>query len=299
MSSPLVSVIIPTYNRPTFLKEAIDSVVGQTYVPIEILVIDDGSNINYAEEICNHYKNCTYLYKKNGGLSSARNFGIKKSNGAYIAFLDDDDFWRKDKIEKQVAILETHKEVDLVHSSAMVVTELGESTGNIIGASKTKVSKRSGNVFWNALGVWVVKSPTPLLRRTVFTKDLLFDETIKVGEDIDFYQRLFYRHQIYYIDEPLAFYREFDNPVRLSKQREKYIGIEKKMIANFREMGVHSPIILHKIKIRLAKQAVRNWNSVYPNDLIKINYLTLFLNPSKYIWEISDFYANRSKPRKQ
>lgn len=295
MSSPLVSVIIPTYNRATYLKEALDSVAHQSYSPIEILVVDDGSDVNYAEEICNRYKNCHYNYKENGGLSSARNYGIQKARGAYIAFLDDDDFWRKDKIKKQVAVLESNDKIDLVHSAAKVVDAEGKETGKIIGANEGKSHKRSGYVFWNALGVWVVKSPTPLIRKEVFAPDLMFDETIKVGEDIDFYQRLFYRHKILYIEEPLAYYRVFDDSNRLSLQRKKYIGIESKMIANFKKMGINSPIILHKIKVRLAKQAVRNWNSVFLNDLIKINYLTLFLNPSEYIRKISDYNATRSQ----
>ena len=97
MNSPLVSVIIPTYNRVEFLEIAIQSVVNQTYNNIEIIVVDDGSKSNYAESICNEYLNCFYFYKNNGGLSSARNFGISKSKGELIAFLDDDDFWQNSK----------------------------------------------------------------------------------------------------------------------------------------------------------------------------------------------------------
>ena len=187
-----VSVIIPTYNREEYLVQAIVSVINQSYRNFEVLVIDDGSSNNYAESICNKYKHCKYFYKENGGLSSARNFGIKKEQGTYIAFLDDDDYWKSDKLEKQVAFLENNNEVDCVHSSAIVVDKQSIETGGIIGASKLKAHKRSGYVFWNALGAWVIKSPTPLIRKKVFTEDLLFDETIKVGEDVDFYQRMFY-----------------------------------------------------------------------------------------------------------
>ena len=136
-SNKLVSVVIPTYNRKKYLEEAIVSVVNQTYKCFEILVIDDGSNENYAELICSKYDKCTYLYKQNGGLSSARNFGIKHSKGDYIAFLDDDDYWRNDKLEKQVAVLENNNEVDCVHSSASVVDENSIGNGKLIGASKS------------------------------------------------------------------------------------------------------------------------------------------------------------------
>jgi glycosyltransferase involved in cell wall biosynthesis len=251
----MVSVIIPTYNREKYLEEAIVSVVNQTYDNFEILVIDDGSKLNYAETICNKFEKCNYYYKNNGGLSSARNFGIKKARGNYIAFLDDDDFWREDKLEQQVAILNQFKKIDCVHSSAEVVNENSKKTGGIIGASAKKANKRSGYVFWNAIGVWVVKSPTPLIRKKVFTEDLLFDESIKVGEDIDFYQRMFYRHKVFYIEEPLAYYREYKDTHRLSRQQEKYVGVEKKQLENFKKMNIKNPINLYCITLRLAKAA--------------------------------------------
>ncbi len=183
---PLVSVIIPTYNREAYLEESIFSVSHQTYTNVEIIVVDDGSKVNYAESICSKYLNCNYYYKLNGGLASARNLGVSIAKGDYIAFLDDDDFWKLEKLEKQVEILNKNPSIDCVHSSAVVVDENGNLTGQSIGAAQNKVHKRSGYVFWNALGVWVVKSPTPLIRKKVFQPDLLFDETIKVGEDVDF-----------------------------------------------------------------------------------------------------------------
>ncbi|MFK5957869.1 MAG: glycosyltransferase [Lutibacter sp.] len=278
---PLVSVIIPTYNRPNYLKQTLKSVVNQTYTNIEILVIDDGSKMNYAESICNKHPNCKYFYKTNGGLSSARNFGIKKAKGEYIAFLDDDDFWREDKLQKQVEFLNSNLDIDLVHSSAMIVDENGTSTGIIIGASPNKIHKRSGYVFWNALGVWVVKSPTPLIRKEAFKSGLMFDESIKVGEDLDFYQRLFYRHKVYYINEPLAFYREYKNEERLSLQKIKYIGIEYKMLKNFKKMGIKNLIINYRIAYLLLKSALRRWNLVHPENKIQFNLFDKYLTPTK------------------
>lgn len=283
----LVSVIIPTYNRVSFLEEAIISVVNQNYYNIEILVIDDGSKENYAQKICNKYKICNYFFKKNGGLSSARNFGVKNAKGNYIAFLDDDDYWRKDKLEKQVKILDTFKEVDCVHSSAVVVNENSVELGKVIGASDSKAHKRTGDVFWNALGVWVVKSPTPLIRKEVFKEDLLFDESIKVGEDIDFYQRMFFRHKVYYINEPLAFYREYNNTDRLSLQLNKYIGIEKKIYDNFVKMKIKNPFILNKIASKLLITGVKRYNSLSTQRSIKLGFFEKYLFPIRVLKTIN------------
>jgi glycosyltransferase involved in cell wall biosynthesis len=275
----LVSVIIPTYSREAYLEEAILSVAQQTYANIEIIVVDDGSKLNYAESICNKYTNCSYHYKDNGGLSSARNYGIGLAKGDYIAFLDDDDFWDISKIEKQVKVLLENPSVDCVHSSAVVVNEEGKPTDAQIGATQNKVHKRSGYVFWNALGTWVVKSPTPLIRKKVFQSDLLFDESIKVGEDVDFYQRMFYRHKVYYINEPLAFYREYNNLKRLSLQKEKYIGIEKKMFQNFKNMGINNPFVLYSIAVKLLKSALKIWNEVHKSNPANISNFNLYLRP--------------------
>lgn len=279
MTSHLVTVIIPTYNRKEYLETAISSVANQTYKNIEILIIDDGSENNYAESICNKFLNCTYFYKENGGLSSARNFGIKKAKGDYIAFLDDDDFWGISKIEKQVKILIENPSVDCVHSSVAVVDKNGKTTGKYFGAAQNKIHKRSGNVFWNALCVWVVKSPTPLIRKKVFLPDLLFDESIKVGEDVDFYQRMFYRHKVFYVNEPLAFYREYNDPERLSLQKVKYIGIENKMYLNFKNMGIRNPFILYKIALILLKAAIEKWNHVFLSKPIFISKFDFYFRP--------------------
>lgn len=297
-SNKKVSVIIPTFDREEYLEQAIGSVINQSYRNFEILVIDDGSLNNYAEAICNKYKNCIYVYKENGGLSSARNYGIKNAKGAYIAFLDDDDYWRSDKLEKQVAILENNNEVDCVHSSASIVSEHGIETGEIIGASEEKAYKRSGYVFWNALGVWVVKSPTPLIRKSVFTDDLLFDETIKVGEDVDFYQRMFYRHKVKYINEPLAFYREYNDNSRLSFQNLKYIGLEQKIYDNFISMGVKNPFVLYKIAFRLLISGLKRYNDIFIEEPIKINFIDKYLFPRKMMRKINFNLKQKSLNRK-
>ncbi|PKB17461.1 glycosyltransferase [Flavobacterium sp. 5] len=286
----LVTVIITTYNRREYLENAIQSVVNQSYTNIEIVVIDDGSDDNYAEAICNKYSNCTYFYKENEGLSSARNYGIYLSKGEYIAFLDDDDFWESSKIDKQIKVFLENPEIDCVHSSAAVIDEKGQLTGTIIGASETKAHKRSGYVFWNALGVWVVKSPTPLIRKKIFQPDLLFDESIKVGEDVDFYQRMFFRHRVYYINEPLAFYREYNNPDRLSLQQKKYIGIEKKMFLNFKKMGIKNPFLLNKIARKLLRRAAKRWNEIHPQSQIKISIIDLYFRP---VYCLSNYFNEK------
>src|SRR3989338_5628145 len=120
MSNPLVSVIIPAYNVEKVIVDALDSVYAQTYRPIEVIVIDDGSTDRTPDIVTNYIASKTnltsetnrtdikliYVYQKNSGPSKARNAGIKTSKGEYIAFLDADDLWMQDKLEKQINLFE-------------------------------------------------------------------------------------------------------------------------------------------------------------------------------------------------
>lgn len=103
-----------------------------------------------------------------------------------------------------------------------------------------------------------------MIRKSALTPDLRFDETIKVGEDIDFYQRFFYRHEVRYITEPLAYYREYAQSDRLSKQHARYLGIGLKMISNFKAMGVGNKVSLRRIADRLLEMEIRHYRQAYP-----------------------------------
>lgn len=295
IEAPLISVVVTTYNRSTYLEEAIVSIANQSYKNIEILIIDDGSDVNYAEEITKKFENCLYFYKTNGGLSSARNYGIKKAKGEFIAFLDDDDLWRKDKLEKQIKILEEHKNIDLVHSTAEVIHKDGTKTGKFIGVPKENEADRTGYVFWKALGKWGVKSPTPLFRKSVFKEDLLFDETIMVGEDVDFYNRFFYRHKIHLINEALAYYRHYDDDERLSLQYKRYFGLEFKTLANLKKMGLKNPIIFYIVSFKLLESSrhfIEKFND--KKNEIRLSYIDRIFFPKKSLKKIYNHYnANK------
>jgi glycosyltransferase domain-containing protein len=224
MMQPLVSVIIPTYNRPHFLKETLNSVSSQTYINIEIIVVDDGTPSDENETLCLEYKNLNYIKINNtGGPATPRNVGISNSNGKYIAFVDDDDLWLPKKIEVQVNILENNQDFDLVHCSCHVIDENGIKTGEIIGKPKNTIDKH-GDVLTRMIGNWTIMMPTPLIRKNIVSKVGLFNENIPPAlEDVEYWSRCAFHAKFYYIDEPLVNYRKHSNNISTSKK--KYINL--------------------------------------------------------------------------
>jgi glycosyltransferase involved in cell wall biosynthesis len=115
---PKISVIIPTYNSANYLPEAIESVLAQTYKNFEIVVIDDGSTDNTKEVVVPYLDQIVFLETENGDPAKARNHGIRKSSGEYVAFLDADDIWCPDKLERQLAYFSKNPHYHLVFSDA-------------------------------------------------------------------------------------------------------------------------------------------------------------------------------------
>ena len=205
---PRVSVVIPTYNRPALLREALTSVAAQTYTDYEIVVVDDGSTIEGAEAICCEFSRCHYIRQPNQGLSATRNRGIRESRGELIALLDDDDKWKPTKLAKQVSFLDSNPEVAVVHGPAQIIEADGTETVELTGDNNPE--RRSGEVFVYALQAGIVKSPTPLARRVVFDECGYFDERLRqlyLSEDVEFWARVAYKFRFGHIAEPLAYYR--------------------------------------------------------------------------------------------
>jgi glycosyltransferase involved in cell wall biosynthesis len=188
---PVVSVVIPTYNRANQLKEALESVFVQTGIgdqfEIEVIVIDDGSSDN-TTEVVRGYPDLQYLrLDKNRGPSAARNAGIKVSRGKYVAFLDDDDLWLSHKLSLQIATLEKNPEVGGLYGQIRV------QDGDISSLLPPATRAPSGHIFQACLLEDVedlVQIPTLIVRRDAFEKAGYFDENLKTQEHFDMFLRL-------------------------------------------------------------------------------------------------------------
>jgi glycosyltransferase involved in cell wall biosynthesis len=205
IDKPKISVIIPTYNAMSYLPEAVDSVLRQTFRDFELIIIDDGSNDHTVEWVSSLTDlRIKLITQENQGSAAARNRGIAIAKGKYIALLDADDLWEANKLAKQVDFLDAHSSIGLVDTSVVLVNENCKSTGKVV------TSKAEGDVWKNLVQFQPVCScdSTPLIRRECFDKVGLFDRDLMFLEDLDWWIRLASRYQFGAIKEPLVKYRQ-------------------------------------------------------------------------------------------
>ncbi|WP_298287540.1 glycosyltransferase family A protein [uncultured Lutibacter sp.] len=222
--SPLVSVIIPTYNRASYLRETLNSVVNQSYSNIEIIVVDDGSPNDDSKLICTQFEKVTYIKINNsGGPAKPRNIGIKKAKGKYLAFIDDDDLWIPSKIEEQVKVLEKHSDFGLVHGYCQIINSEGNLTENIIGKPGSSNVKH-GVVSFKMIGSWTLMTSSVLIRKKLIDKIGFFNEKMPpAGEDVEYWVRCSFQTKFFDIQKVVVWYRKHEN--NISKQEERYIDL--------------------------------------------------------------------------
>ncbi len=190
-----VSVIIPTYNRAALLKEAIESVRSQTYANWELIVVDDGSTDDTQSIISqNRDSRIRYFYQKNAGVSAARNRGIEESRSPLIAFLDSDDLWVPEKLERQVHVMKQHPETGLLYG------QVGRYS--ISDSNRSEVEPLKGLMTVPELlnGPRTLFTSTVIVRRACLEQAGLFDTELHVGEDFDLFLRIAEKYPVFFLE---------------------------------------------------------------------------------------------------
>ncbi len=192
-----ISVIIPTFNRRDLVKVAIQSVLNQSISALEIIVIDDGSNDGTDKIIKSQFSGIKYFWQENSGISNARNLGIKKSKGNWIAFLDSDDEWLPKKLEMQIKIIQENSDYKICHTN-----EIWIRNGKRVNP-KDKHQKFGGYIFDKCLPLCIISPSSVLIKKNVFEEYGLFDTTLPACEDYDLWLRICAFLPVLYLNEPL------------------------------------------------------------------------------------------------
>jgi glycosyltransferase involved in cell wall biosynthesis len=179
---PLISCIVPVYDGERYLGEALDSILGQSYRPLEIIVVDDGSTDGTARVIAGYGSMVRSLHQPNAGPGAARNLGLSVAGGEFVAFLDADDLWLPEKLALQMARFRARPELDLcvTHLQNFWVPELREEE-----------ERYRGRRYAQPLPGYIC--PTLLARRSIFDAVGGFDPSLTTGEDNDWFLRAFDR----------------------------------------------------------------------------------------------------------
>jgi glycosyltransferase involved in cell wall biosynthesis len=199
LDSPLVTVIIPTYNRSHIVTDAINSVLAQTLKNFQLIIIDDGSTDNTRNVLATYQGKVEYFYKANGGASSARNVGLRMAKGKYVAFLDSDDIWHSERLEILVNFMEHNGS----YSAVFTDCESIDGDGNMIDTTRFGELFSGGEPSLLFFLEHMFSGFACMCIRSVLLEVGEFDETLRTAEDIDYALRLAAHHRIAHIPTPL------------------------------------------------------------------------------------------------
>lgn len=192
---PLVSVVIPFYKNVNWLEEAVESVLNQDYSQYEIIVVNDGSSEDVSEFLDRYQNKIRYFYKENGGAASARNLGIRKSKGEYIAFLDSDDLWQERKLSLQIAEM-------IKYNSVWSYTDF-EIFGDKIKTSVRRMTKKETGVY-DFVSPYI-GTPTVIVKKEILLSNaLFFDEEFVYGEDSILWSCIIDKFPVLYLNKSLV-----------------------------------------------------------------------------------------------
>ena len=194
-NQPNISVIIPTYNRAHILPRALDSVLAQTQLPIEIIVVNDGST-DGTKSVLSNYPGLKIIDQQHSGVSAARNIGLEHTNGEWIAFLDSDDEWLPEKLEQQWAAICNDDKL-ICHTE-----EIWIRNGKRVNPMK-KHQKYGEYIYEKCLPLCVISPSSVMIHQSVFNDIGVFDESLEVCEDYDLWLRICSKYSTLFIDEPL------------------------------------------------------------------------------------------------
>ncbi|MBN2246116.1 MAG: glycosyltransferase family 2 protein [Candidatus Aminicenantes bacterium] len=217
-----ISIVIPTYNRAGFLKEAIESVLKQDYFhdkdpSWEFYVIDDGSQDETRRVVESFGEKVNYYYQENRGISRARNQGIELSQGEYIAFLDSDDLWKKEKLRLQIEFMEAHPDAQICCTQETWIRK------GVFVNQKKKHKKFSGEIFDKVLPLCILSLSSALFRKSLFVEIGVFDENLPACEDYDLSIRIAHKYPIFFLPQSLIIKRGG----HLDQLSRKYWGMDR------------------------------------------------------------------------
>jgi glycosyltransferase involved in cell wall biosynthesis len=218
----LVSAVMTSYNHDKYIAESIESVLNQTFPDLELIITDDCSTDQSQKIITNYQQHDPRIkatfHKQNMGITQTLNDCLDQVHGKYVCFLDSDDIWVEDKLEKQLALLMLD-DSKLVWSEGDIIDSKGEKTGQLFTRFLSAPPSKNGDLFEPLLGEQFILLQT-LIFRSEYIRNLRFDFDLKYVNDHRFLVDLAVNHEFLFMPEHLAKYRVHGNNITFQKEQE-------------------------------------------------------------------------------
>ncbi|UCF90939.1 MAG: glycosyltransferase [Desulfobacterales bacterium] len=255
-NKPLVSVIIPAYNRGWILREAVDSVLAQDFRDFELIVVDDGSTDNTREILRAYEPDIRVRHQSHQGVSAARNTGIAAAAGKLVTFLDSDDLWLPPKLACQVEFFDSNPEAVICQTQ-----ELWVRNGVRVNPKK-RHHKLGGMIFSRSLPLCLVSPSAVMIKKSLFETVGRFDENLPACEDYDLWLRISCRYPVHLIDRPLVIKRGGH-----ADQLSRAAGLDKYRIRALQK--ILESKLLSEAQCRAALKTLEEKCAIYANGCRK------------------------------
>lgn len=211
----LISIITPTFNRAEFIEQAVKSVLFQTHSNFELLIVDDGSTDDTRELLkpLLEDQRVRYFYQENQGQSVARNLALAEARGDFVCFLDSDNYWPADKLERQLELFWQHPENDVIYGDVIEVNEKGQEI------TRKNMRRFSGHIAKHMIRDNCVSMNTAMARRQCFEELGGMSGKRRVADDYELWLRFSARFRFLYVPGYFAYYRVMDDQISSDKTR--------------------------------------------------------------------------------
>lgn len=303
VKNPAVQIVIPVYNRKALLAQCLESVFSQTFTDFAVTVVDDGSTDGSVEVARSFGGRVEVVVQQNGGPSAARNAGVRTSDCPYIAFLDSDDLWLPQKLERQVRFLEENPTYGATCADAQIIRDDQILKKSLQGACN--LARSAHKIKTGITSLNLIATSTVVVRRAVFDSVGGFDESLRMSEDWDLWIRLSRVTNIFPFTECLGAYRLHQDNVHARGRGEELFRWQQRVIdknfppgggshrdralaAIFRDRGM---LYLRDLDMMPAREYLRQ--SMRHSPTASVHWYLLSLAPSELVRFLRDLWRRR------
>ncbi|HZF94710.1 MAG TPA: glycosyltransferase [Allosphingosinicella sp.] len=299
MHAPLVTAILPVFDRAGSIGRAIESVLDQSYAPVELILVDDGSTDGTAHILERYRDRATLLKQENRGAYAARNLALRHAKGELVAFIDSDDAWLPDKLARQVPLM--RGDVGLVYGDVVIVAEPRDDAPRTGRTSFTSVTPRRGRALQGLAAGNFVPTCTALVRTSALEEIGLFPEESRISADYLTWFRIAKRHSFDFVPDPVALYTLHEAGISHDLGRSLAARIRLFQGERARTDDPETRRILDRLLfnlgLHLALAAVRGRAKAVERPLALAGEAMAPMDSGRALWSTAAFAANQTRLR--